>query len=325
MTTLKLSPVLMLTSLLLVFAPLPALAAVEGSFQRDLKITGAVDLEVTTGSGSITVRPGASDVVRVTGRIRANDWLDRNAQERVRRLEANPPIEQNGNSIHIGKITDPELRRNLSISYEIVVPLETQLKSHTGSGNQAVDGIRGPVDANAGSGGIKTSNIGNTVHLETGSGDVEAEHVKGNLRARTGSGSIRGIDIAGGFEGNTGSGNVTLEQTATGAVRVESGSGEMELRGVRASLEARTGSGDIAVEGDPTAAWLLHTGSGSVQLKLPSEASFDLNAHTSSGRIHSDRPVSVQGSMGRHEIRGKVGGGGVPVEVETGSGNIEIR
>jgi hypothetical protein len=28
--------------------------------------------------------------------------------------------------------------------------------------------------------------------------------------------------------------------------------------------------------------------------------------------------------MGRKDIRGKVRGGGVPVEVETGSGNIDI-
>jgi hypothetical protein len=37
------------------------------------------------------------------------------------------------------------------------------------------------------------------------------------------------------------------------------------------------------------------------------------------------QPVTVQGSMGRKEIRGKVNGGGVPVHVETGSGNIEIE
>jgi DUF4097 and DUF4098 domain-containing protein YvlB len=99
----------------------------------------------------------------------------------------------------------------------------------------------------------------------------------------------------------------------------------MDLRGVRGSLDAKAGSGTIEAEGSPTGAWNLHTGSGTVQLKLPSDASFDLEAHTSSGSISVDQPHSVQGSVGRKEIRGKVGGGGVPVEVQTGSGDIQIQ
>jgi DUF4097 and DUF4098 domain-containing protein YvlB len=99
----------------------------------------------------------------------------------------------------------------------------------------------------------------------------------------------------------------------------------MELRGVRGSLEAKAGSGTIRAEGDPTGAWVVHTGSGGVQLRFPSDAAFDLDAHTSSGSISVDHPVTVQGTVGRKQIRGKVRGGGVPVEVETGSGNIEIQ
>ena len=99
----------------------------------------------------------------------------------------------------------------------------------------------------------------------------------------------------------------------------------MELHGVRGSLEAKAGSGTIRADGSPTGAWNLHTGSGTVQLRLPSDAAFDLDAHTSSGSISVEQPHSVQGSVGRKEIRGRVGGGGVPVEVETGSGDIQIQ
>jgi DUF4097 and DUF4098 domain-containing protein YvlB len=61
-----------------------------------------------------------------------------------------------------------------------------------------------------------------------------------------------------------------------------------------------------------------------VQLKLPNNAAFDLDAHTGSGSINLAHPVMVQGSIGRKEVKGKVGGGGVPVEVQTGSGSIRI-
>lgn len=310
---------------LICFQALPAAAAAEGSFQRALHVTGAVHLDLSTGSGSVEVRTGNSGQVQVTGRIRATEWFAGNVEEKIKRLEANPPIQQSGNDIRIGHIDDPELRHNISISYEVVVPAETDLRVQSGSGNQRVDGIRGPLEVSAGSGGLKISAIGDRVHAETGSGDIDIDRVKGNVHAKTGSGSIDASDIAGAFEADSGSGRITLQQTAPGAVRVDTGSGGMELHGVHGSLEAKAGSGTIQADGSPTGAWSVHTGSGGVQLKLPSNAAFDLDAHTSSGSISVDHPHSVQGSIGRKEVRGRVGGGGVPVEVETGSGDIQIQ
>src|SRR5437870_3324517 len=302
-----------------------AVAYAEGSFQRTLQVTGTVNLDVSTGSGSIQIRTGGSNQVQVTGHIKTRDWLGGNGEEKVKQIQANPPIQQSGNIIRIGHIDDSELRRNVSISYELVVPGETQLHSHTGSGNQTVEGIRRSVEVGTGSGGLRITNIGDTVRADTGSGDVQIDGVNGNVRAKTGSGSIHATGIAGGFEADTGSGHITLEQTAPGAVRADTGSGGMDLRGVRGSLDAKAGSGTIRAAGSPTGAWSVHTGSGTVQLRFPSDAAFDLEAHTSSGSISVDHPVTVQGSMGRKDVRGKVRGGGVPVEVATGSGNIEIQ
>lgn len=310
---------------LICFHALPAAGAAEGSFQRTLQVNGPVHMELTTGSGNVQVRTGNSSEVQVTGRIRATDWFEGNVEERIKRIESNPPIQQSGNTIRVGHLDDPELRHNISISYDVTVPAETELRVESGSGNQRVEGIHGPLQVSAGSGGLNISAIGDRVHAETGSGDIEIDRVQGNVRAKTGSGSIRADEIAGAFEADTGSGHITLQQTAPGSVRVDTGSGGVELHGVHGSLDAKAGSGTIEAEGSPTGAWNLHTGSGTVQLKIPSDASFDLAAHTSSGSISVDQPHTVQGSIGRKEIRGKVGGGGVPVEVETGSGDIQIR
>ena len=304
---------------------LPAAAAAEGSFQRALQVTGPVHLELTTGAGNVEVRTGSSSQVQVTGHIRASEWLDGNAEEKIKKLEANPPIQQSGNDIRIGHIDDPELRHNISISYEVIVPAETDLRVQSGSGDQRVEGIRGPLEVNSGSGGLKISAIGDRVHAETGSGDIDIDSVKGNVHAKTGSGAIDANGIAGAFEADTGSGRITLQQTAPGSVRVDTGSGGMELHGVHGSLQAKAGSGTIQADGSPTGAWTVHTGSGEVKLKLPSDAAFDLDAHTSSGSISIDQPHTVQGTVGRKEVRGRVGGGGVPVEVDTGSGDIQIR
>jgi hypothetical protein len=305
---------------------LPAAAASEGSFQRTLQVNGPVHMDLSTGSGDVHVRKGSSNQVQVSGHIRAGaEWFGTNSEEKIKRLEANPPIQQSGNDIRIGHIDDPELRRNVSISYDVTVPATTDLRVETGSGNQTVEGIQGPLEVTAGSGELKISEIGDRVRAETGSGDIEIDRVKGNVHAKTGSGSVRAEDIAGGFDADSGSGHITLSQIAPGSVRVDTGSGGMELRGVRGSLDAKAGSGTIEAEGSPTGAWNVQTGSGTVQLKIPSDVAFDLAAHTSSGSISVDQPHSVQGSIGRKEIRGKVGGGGVPVAVQTGSGDIQIQ
>jgi hypothetical protein len=305
--------------------PVPAAASSEGSFQRTLQVTGPVSLDLMTGSGSVNVRTGSSSQVEIKGHIKATNWFGGDAETRVKQIEANPPIQQSGNDIRIGHVSDSELLHNISISYELVVPAETQLHSHTGSGSQSVEGIRRGIEIESGSGTLKISDIGDAVRAQTGSGRIEIDRVKGNVRTRAGSGSIRATDIAGGFEGYTGSGHITLEQTAAGSVRADTGSGGMDLRGVHGSLEAEAGSGTITAEGNPTGSWTVHSGSGNIHLTLASEAGFDLDARTSSGSISVSQPVTVQGSMGRRRFHGKVHGGGVLIEVETGSGNIEVQ
>ena len=316
--------------LALALAALPAFAGVlaEGTFERKLTVTGPVDLGVETGSGSISVRAGDTGRVHVIGTIKVHSNWDisrGDAEGKVRRLSANPPIEQTGNIIRIGKIEDRELRENVSISYEITVPRETQLSSTSGSGSQSIDGLRGPVQAETGSGSIKVANIGGEVKAETGSGSVEATDIAGRLVAGTGSGSIRATGIAGAARASTGSGSVRLELTSPGDVEVETGSGSVEVNGLHGVLQVETGSGSITVDGTPSGDWKMSTGSGGISITLPTEAAFELNAHTSSGRIYSDHPILVQGTIGTRELRGKVRGGGVLVALSTGSGNIRIQ
>ena len=307
------------------FALAPAAFSSDCSFQRTLQVSGSVNLEITTGAGDINVRTGDSSQVQICGHVKASNWFGGNMEEKVKRISANPPIQQSGNDIRIGHIDDASLRHNISISYDVVAPATTRLQAHTGSGNQRVEGIQGQSELESGSGDLQVSGVGDTVRAETGSGNITLDQVKGNVRSKTGSGDIRATGISGGFEGSTGSGDVVLQQTSSGSVHVDTGSGGMELRGVHGSLEAQAGSGDIRAEGDPSGGWSLRTGSGEVRLQLASSASYDLSARTSSGSISVNQPVTVQGTQNKHELHGKVHGGGVPVDIETGSGDIEVQ
>ncbi len=325
MSTRKSSFAILALALAGVFWPAatPAQAAARGSFQRTLTVTGPVDVDLNTGSGDVDVRTGAVGSVQITGRIKVSGWGD-NAEEKVRRLEQNPPIQQNGNSIRIGYVSDPELRHDVSIDYQVVVPQAASLISRTGSGDQKIDGIKGPLEARSGSGDMHISSIGSRVEAHTGSGDLQMNGVNGDVRARAGSGNIEADGVAGAFDAETGSGDIGLRQTAPGEVRVRTGSGGVDLHGVRGMVSANTGSGDVSIEGTPSGEWKLSAGSGTIKLQIPRQAGFDLDASTSSGDISLNHTVAVSGTISRHSIHGKAGNGGSLVEVRTGSGNIEI-
>src|SRR5438132_11118122 len=82
-------------ALLLVATTAVGRAAAEGSFERTLKVTGPVELDVSTGSGHIDVRTGDSSTVRIRGTIRASSgrWLssDADAKSNARYVARNPP------------------------------------------------------------------------------------------------------------------------------------------------------------------------------------------------------------------------------------------
>ena len=301
----------------------------EGSFDRTLKVSGSVDLTIATGSGSISVRAGDGSSVHVSAKIRVSEgWhvTMSEAQDKVKTLEANPPIEQSGNTIHIGEIRDEELRRNVSISYEVTTPADTTLRSSTGSGSQTLDGLKGPVETSTGSGGMHLSKIGSEVRATTGSGSITLDDVNGSVRASTGSGGIRANGIAGDVTAKTGSGTVEISQTAPGDVDVETGSGGVELRGVQGRVRVHAGSGSLHAEGKPTGDWDLHTASGSVTLRLPPDAAFNLEASTGSGNISTTHELTVTGVIGgRHELHGKAHGGGPVISAHTSSGSIRVE
>jgi DUF4097 and DUF4098 domain-containing protein YvlB len=285
--------------------------AASGSFEQSFSVSEPIFLDVSTGSGSIEIRAGNVREIEVKGKITVRKGFfkrsGKEAEELVQRFEAEPPVNLDGQRLEVGHIKDRAYRNNVSISYEIVVPADTEVKSKTGSGSQSISGVAGPVEAGTGSGKVVLTNIG------------------GAVNARSGSGAIKANEIAGAFEAHTGSGNVRLTQVAPGDVVVSTGSGSSELHGVVGALNVRAGSGRIEIDGQQDGTWDVDTGSGSVRITLPQDAAFELDAETGSGGISVDHPVTVQGRISKKHLRGDVRGGGDLLKVDTGSGGITIK
>jgi hypothetical protein len=275
---------LWLAAAALAIAALPALAS-EATFERNLTVTGRVELTVSTGTGHIHVTKGSADRVHIFGRVKSG-WGSGASEERIREIANNPPIEQTGNIIRIGKTH--ENYHNISIDYDIEAPANSYLEANSGSGDINVDGV----------------------------GE--------NAKLGTGSGTIRANGLQGGFVANTGSGDIRIEGSGSGDVKAQTGSGTIDLKNVNGGLRAGTGSGDIKIAGNATNPWHLETGSGSVDY-WPGNAGFTLDASTGSGSVRTEKEMLTQGSNDRHHITGKIGGGGPTVRIETGSGDIRVH
>jgi hypothetical protein len=298
-----------IVTLVVLFTSSTALAwpGVQGSFDKTLSVSGPVDLEVLTHSGDIRIKAGSSGSVQIHGKIHVGDsWLGGHREEDVHAIEQNPPIRQDGNSIHIEYVN----YRNVSIDYEITVPTETVVRTKSGSGDEEIDGTKGNAD------------------VQTGSGDVRLSSLQGEIRVQTGSGNVRAREVAGPVRGGTGSGDVEIEETGAGDIDLHTGSGNINARGVQGSFHGETGSGEITAEGTQSGTWDARTGSGNVRLRLPSNAAFDADISTSSGSIDVNSPIemTVQGRVtdAHKSLHGKVRGGGPLLRVRTGSGDIHI-
>lgn len=307
MTSFLIRQSILRTAVFVVASSLAGFASVAGTFDRSFQVNGPVDLEVLSRSGDITVRNGAAGAVSIHGKIHVgNSWFGGDRKPEIQQLENNPPIRQTGNNIRIDYIN----LNNVSIDYEITVPENTAVRAHTGSGDQNVEGLKGNVD------------------LESGSGDMKLARLTGELHFQTGSGNVRGRELAGPLRAKAGSGDIEIEETAQGDVDIRTGSGNITVKGVNGGFRAEAGSGDIRGQGAPKNMWSIRTGSGNVNLNVPSDAAFDVDISSSSGNVTLGHPVTttVQGRIqdSHKSVVGKVRGGGPPISVHTGSGDIQV-
>lgn len=296
----------------------------DATFSRTLKVDGPVRLEVTSGSGRIIVRNGSSGVVRINGEVRAGGLFGSSGNRRAQEIAANPPIDQTGNLVRLGGQRGNFGWGNVSISYTVETPEDTEVRARSGSGDVQITGVHQPVAITVGSGTARVDDVGDNVTIEIGSGTIQASRIEGSVSFRSGSGTLTFRDVKEDVRGSTGSGSIEVDR-AHGRVNVSTGSGPIRVNAAMEDLRATTGSGKIEIHGNPAnnSFWDLGAASGEITLAVPNAASFALTARTGSGDVRADIPISIE-EQTRKFLRARVGDGKAHVSVETKSGNIRI-
>jgi hypothetical protein len=128
------------------------------------------------------------------------------------------------------------------------------------------------------------------VRLRTVNGELVVTALRGRLVATTTNGAVTGRDLSGGVEARVTNGRVTIDVGSLGADPID-----------------------------------LRTVNGALQLTLPRTARANLSATCTNGVIDvSGVALELMGEQSKRRVRGRMNGGGTPVELTTTNGSIRV-
>ena len=122
-----------------------------------------------------------------------------------------------------------------------------------------------------------------------------------------------------------------------GSINVTGAAAELKLITVNGGIDATTSSGGISavtVNGNvnattkalpPGSEVKVVTVNGSITVALPVNLDADISAKAVSGGVQSEFPVAISSGMLGKRIEGRVGAGGVKINLTTVNGSIELK
>ncbi len=321
-----------------------SLASESRTFDRTLPATGEVDLDVASNPGGVTITTGSAALVQVHAVIRPlYGAVDLGlADANIRALEQHPPVEQLGNRIRIGYVSDPAILRGVSIHFDIETPRETRARAHTSSGGIRIDGIVGPAFADSSSGRIEISNVATDIVVKNSSGAVLVRSPGGRVSARSNSGGIQVLgahgpvdvetisgrtevsEVRGDVRSRTHSGSISIDN-ATGAVVANNQSGSIDVFQLTGSVQAETKSGAIRISQIRPASITARTDSGSIKVDLADGRGYKIDAQSESGKVSGPITRGAERIAEVHRLKGQIGDGGPLVDLDTRSSKINVN
>jgi len=198
-------------------------------------------LDVSNFAGTVTVRPGEDNLIRVVATKRAS------STSALGRITVGMSEQRDRVTVRTQK---PNSLGNASVELEIVAPPGTELELHTGAGTIEIRGMTGSINAHSGAGTIVVAGASGPVRLGTGAGSIQYQgSPAGHCSFESGAGDIRlrlpadpdvRVDL------NIGLGTIDVGYDVDGSTSPRDVSGVIG-DGSQASIYANTGLGLISV------------------------------------------------------------------------------
>ena len=167
------------------------------------------------------------------------------------------------------------------------------------------------------------------VDARTSNGRLNASGLEGDQLFRSTNGRIEVQEVSGTLEAKTTNGRINVTG-ASGRVNLLTTNGTIRANNLKGSLRAKTTNGSIraSFQDSPEDEVNLGTTNGSIRLTFPAGTNADLLARTRNGSITTEFPVMmrVEGEIKKRpkRVEGKLGSGGVLLDLSTTNGSIRI-
>jgi len=263
-------------------------------FSESFAPGGKFDLE--THNGKIKITGSDSDGCQIKAKITARAETEEKAQELAEKVKID--IKNSGNSLVI-RVDKPRNLRNqsVSVSFDVVLPIETALALKTHNGGVEVTNINGDTKAKTHNGHISLTNVNGHGDIETHNGGIKCSDISGTSRMKTHNGSVTA--------------NYTAATTTPGSADIETHNGSVNLT-----------YADNAAAGDEIK---LKTHNGNIKLDTPEGFSAQIEASTHNGKIMSELAITVVGEISKNNLTGRIGDGKGKLYLKTHNGSINIK
>ena len=305
-----------------------------------------------TSGGSLTIEGGTDMNAKVEMYVRANNWNDKldKAEIEDRLKDYDITIAQEGSTIVATakpRGSTMNWKKSLSISFKFFTPrnVTTDLRTSGGSiqlsalngtqkfrtsgGSLSVTDVQGDITGQTSGGSIhldqcRNSRTSTSIDLQTSGGSIEAKGSTGQMHLVTSGGSIRLNNLKGTINARTSGGSIQGDGIE-GDIKAGTSGGGVRLANVAGSLDASTSAGSVDVSLTKLGEYVrLNTSAGSIRVKMPLNKGMDLNLRGNRVSL-PDHLSRFEGDIEKDRVRGKLNGGGIPVDIAASSGSVSLN
>jgi DUF4097 and DUF4098 domain-containing protein YvlB len=263
--------------------------------EKSLPTQTGQKLRVDAYAGTVKITSWSKNeiYVKISGNSEAEDNLD---------FEVSP--DESGVKVDALKKSAVQGIHNLTLKFEISVPLDYNVKVTTGGGNVTLTDLNGTVDISTKGGNVSLGKIDGSVDVSTAGGNISVDANTGRLKLSTAGGNINAEKFDGDVDASTAGGNI-------------------HLTGSNGKVEASTAGGNIHFDYSGKNMGVdLSTMAGQISLDLPSDFAADVDLTTMVGKIRCD--FNGNSAKGTSNLKTTFNNGGEPLKCSTMAGNIKV-
>lgn len=281
------------------------------------------DVKIANNVGDVTIQAsnGGVDVSDIAG---AANVRDRFASVTAARVSKGLTVINSNGAVQVTDSGGSGSIRN-SFGGVTVHSFRGDLVVNNANGKVEATKVNGPATIQTSFGSVTVSDIQRAVRIQSSNGSISIAKTRGECNVKTSFGTVQATDIGGRLLVENSNGAVKASNTQ--GAQVTTSFGPVILDGVSGPIQVENQNGAVEATSSSRGACkpiMIRTSFSTLRVRLNPDASYHVAARTSFGKIRTDFPLNVSGSISSDDLNGTIGGGRCEMRLNNSNGAIEI-